>query len=82
MDVLRAVVTVRTGKTKRDHADKKIEGMCPIGDGIVFCTDTEALVHSYIETGNSFEEIRQKAKDKHGQNVVRIEGFNEKFLSS
>lgn len=82
MDTLRAIVTVRIGKTEREHSDRKIEGMCPIGDGVIFCTDIEALVHSYIETGNSFEEIRQKAKALHGENVVRIEGFNGKFLSS
>lgn len=82
VDIMRAVVTVKTGKTKRDHPDEKIGGICPLDpEGIIYCSDTEALVHSYIETGNSFQEIEAKAKEKHGEKIVRIEGLNLKFLS-
>lgn len=82
VDIMRAIITVKTGKTTREHPDTKIEGICPLDDqGIIYCTDTEALVHSYIETGNSFQEIQAKAKEKHGENIVRIEGLNLKFLS-
>jgi hypothetical protein len=62
------------GYYPHDSRNKK-EGKCPL-DMETYCTDITGSHHSYIESGNSKQNIYNIAKAKHGH-VTRIEVIEE-----
>jgi hypothetical protein len=61
-----AIVTV---KLNMKQTNEKQTGKCPVSD---YCTDKNGGHHSYLEKGNSIEEIEKKARIKYGH-ITRIE---------
>jgi hypothetical protein len=61
-----AIVTV---KLNIKQTNEKQSGRCPVSP---FCTDKNGGHHSYIEKGNSIEDIERRARIKYGH-ITRIE---------
>lgn len=74
-DLVFAIVTVKlpqNGRSQQVHwGHSKTRGKCPLRQGGV-CTDVTGNHHSYIEFGESIDEIQKKAEKDYGH-VTRIE---------
>ena len=64
-----AIVTV---KLKNVRTNEKQTGKCPVSD---YCTDKNGGHHSYLETGDSIEDIERSARTKYSH-ITRIEVCN------
>jgi len=72
---VKAIVTVKVSRPVRHDPFNKKTGPCPVNPEMI-CTDVTGEHHSYIETGNSLEHIRNLARAKFGH-VTRIEEIKE-----
>jgi len=72
---MKAIVTVKLPRNLDHDPKNKKTGKCPLFtqySGSFTCTDITGQHHSYIEYGESLDDIRRKAKLKFGH-VTRIE---------
>lgn len=68
---LKAIVTVRIHRNIKHDPLNKLLDVCPLNFENL-CTDATGEHHSYVEEGNSFTDIKNKAARKFGH-VTRIE---------
>lgn len=66
---MKAIVTIKIDKRPGHDPSNKQIGMCPCSNT---CTDMTGQHHSYVEEGDTLEEIEKKAKKKYSH-VTRIE---------
>jgi len=71
---MKVIVTVKLAWNPQHDPRRKITGLCPVSKTI--CTDVTGQHHSYIESGESLEAIKQKVKEKY-EHVTRIEVVEE-----
>ena len=71
---MKAIVTVRFPRNPKHNPINKRTGKCPLfsHDITQLCTDITGEHHSYIQKGESLEDIRKRAEEKFNH-ITRIE---------
>lgn len=67
------IVTIKLPRNPDHNPRNKMEGICPVSGAR--CTDVTGEHHSYIQEGESVEEVVAEFREKHPKvHVTRIEG--------
>lgn len=82
---MKAIVTVRLDRNIKHNPHDKKTGRCPLtrvlldDKGVPIennCTDVTGSHHSYIETGDTIQHIKNRARAQYGH-VTRVEVVDE-----